>query len=416
MRSRTCLFLLGLFLSLQPFARAQGGAPDEPVRNVAILLYPGVELLDFAGPLEVFSSAMSPAGEHFRVYTVAETREPLLSQGCLTIVPEFTIADCPPPDLFVVPGGDVPLSRPALVAWVQKCAREAVAMSVCNGALLFARAGLLDGLEATTHRSALQSLRSSSPTTRVVPERRFVDNGRVITAAGISAGIDGALHVVERLLGHESAARTAYYMEYRWDPEGAEEYHRTVIAAGMPPGPALELVRVALAEGVEAALAWRRSLAAPPSEQAMNAAGYSFLQGGRPEDARRVLELNTAAFPDSPNAWDSLADACLALGRDAEALAHTRRCLALLDAGADLEAEHGARVRQAAQDKLARIQSAETGAGAEEEWMCAPCAGDCHGRAHPAPGFCPGCGMALIPMAEYRRQLSRQAGAADTGD
>jgi len=185
-------------------------------RNVAIVLYPGVELLDFAGPGEVFAAA----GDAFRVYTVAETKQPLTSEGFLTLVPEFSIADAPAPDILVIPGGSVRsvIRSPAMLAWVkQVTARDEVTMSVCNGALVLAENGTLAGLKATTHWSAIAALRAREPRATVVDDARFVDNGHIITTAGVSAGIDGALHLVARLLGDAEAAEVAHYMQYEWD-------------------------------------------------------------------------------------------------------------------------------------------------------------------------------------------------------
>jgi transcriptional regulator GlxA family with amidase domain len=182
-------------------------------RNVAIVLYPGVELLDFAGPGEVFAAASAA----FRVYTVAESKQPLVSEGFVTIVPEFSIADAPAPDILVIPGGRVRsvTGSPAMLAWVkQVTAKNEVTMSVCNGALVLAENGTLAGLKATTHWSALGALREREPRATVVDDVRFVDNGRVITTAGVSAGIDGALHLVARLLGADEAAEVAHYMQY----------------------------------------------------------------------------------------------------------------------------------------------------------------------------------------------------------
>jgi len=185
-------------------------------RNVAIVLYPGVELLDFAGPGEAFAAA----GEAFRVYTVAETKQPLVSEGFLTVVPEFSIADAPAPDILVIPGGNVRsvIRSPAMLAWVkQVTAKNEVTMSVCNGALVLAENGTLAGLKATTHWSALGALRAREPRATVVDDTRFVDNGHIVTTAGVSAGIDGALHLVARLLGDAEAAEVAHYMQYESD-------------------------------------------------------------------------------------------------------------------------------------------------------------------------------------------------------
>src|SRR5262249_51880502 len=153
-------------------------------RNVAIVLYPGVELLDFAGPGEVFAAA----GDAFRVYTVAESKEPLVSEGFLTVVPEYAIADAPPPDILVIPGGRVRsvLGSPVMMAWLKQVStRNEVTMSVCNGALVLAQNGALAGLRATTHWGAIAELREREPRATVLDDVRFVDNGRIITTAGV---------------------------------------------------------------------------------------------------------------------------------------------------------------------------------------------------------------------------------------
>jgi len=189
-------------------------------RKVAIFIHDGVELLDFSGPGEVFASTAHR--QAFEVYTVAASPDPILSQGFVTIKPQYTFANCPPSDIIILPGGrtDVPLGDAAVIKWIKDSSPKAeVVMSVCTGAFLLAKAGLLDGREATTHWSAIESLRQEAPKTTVRENRRFVDNGKVVTAAGVSAGIDMALHVVDRLLGREVAAQTAHYMEYKWQPE-----------------------------------------------------------------------------------------------------------------------------------------------------------------------------------------------------
>jgi len=189
-------------------------------KNVAIFIHEGVELLDFAGPGEVFAAADSTRA--FNVYTVAASAEPIVSQGFVTIKPQYTFANCPPPDIVILPGGrtDVPLNNPSVIKWIQQTAQRAeVMMSVCTGAFLLGKAGLLDGREATTHWKSLEALKESAPKTTVRENRRFVDNGQVVTAAGVSAGIDASLHVVDKLLGREVAEKTARYMEYKWVPE-----------------------------------------------------------------------------------------------------------------------------------------------------------------------------------------------------
>jgi transcriptional regulator GlxA family with amidase domain len=194
------------------------------VRNVALLLWNGAELLDFAGPGEVLSVAHGPEGESFRVYTVASTGEPVVSQGFVRVVPSYSIEDCPPPDVIVLPGGGVrgAIADAALMRWLEEQApRTEVILSVCTGAFVLARAGLLDGREATTYYRAIEGLREAAPETLVREHVRYVDSGKVITSAGVSAGIDSSLHLVARLLGVEAARDVAQYMQYDWPRPGS---------------------------------------------------------------------------------------------------------------------------------------------------------------------------------------------------
>ncbi len=219
---------LALFitLALVPPSFAQDTPSAPKTRRVAIVVHEGVELLDFAGPGEVFEAAARrsapPGRPWFEVYTVAPGPGPVTSQRFLTVTPKYSIENAPQPDILVVPGGatNVILDDPKFMAWVSAVApKTEIAFSVCTGAFVLARAGLLDGLEATSHYNAIEELRREAPKTRVVAGRRFVDNGRAVTTAGVSAGIDGALHVVARLLGRAAADATARYMEYDWRPE-----------------------------------------------------------------------------------------------------------------------------------------------------------------------------------------------------
>ena len=197
--------------------------PD--TRGVAILIFDNVEVLDFCGPFEVFSVASSRCDPPpFRVCTVAGVAGPVIARNGLSVNPDFTLENCPPPDLLIVPGGQGtrPLLKDrALLDWIrEQDSRCELTLSVCTGSLLLAQAGLLEGLRATTHWGSLDLLASLAPSTRVLDDARYVDNGRIITSAGISAGIDMSLHVVERLLGSEHAALTARHMEYDYWPAG----------------------------------------------------------------------------------------------------------------------------------------------------------------------------------------------------
>jgi transcriptional regulator GlxA family with amidase domain len=190
-------------------------------RNVAILLFDEVEVLDFGGPFEVFSVAGRRGNEDlFNVYTVAENAGPVLARNRLSINPHYTIRDCPTPHILLVPGGygsRSEMHNTALLDWIRHIARDAeLVLSVCTGALLLAKAQLLEGLSATTHHGAFELLEEIAPNTKVQRSQRVVDNGRVILSAGVSAGIDMSLHVVARLYGIEQARETAAYMEYDW--------------------------------------------------------------------------------------------------------------------------------------------------------------------------------------------------------
>lgn len=189
-------------------------------RQVAILVFPDAEVLDFAGPYEVFSVAGSRADPPaFRVFLVAETLDVILARNGFKVVPDYTLETCPPAELLVVPGGRGTrplLERPAIVEWIRsRAAKAEVVMSVCSGALLLGKAGLLDGLAVTTHHGALGELAAIAPKARIDASVRYHDHGRIAVSAGISAGIDCALHLVARLCGPEVAADTAHHMEYR---------------------------------------------------------------------------------------------------------------------------------------------------------------------------------------------------------
>jgi transcriptional regulator GlxA family with amidase domain len=205
------------FLASQS-VRAGDEAPKKKTNwKVAIVLYNRVELLDFAGPGEVFAAA---GQGRFKVFTVAGSKRPILSQGFLTVEPKYSIDDCPKPDIVVIPGGDSSVLRKdkKMMEWLQTTAKDAdLVMSVCTGAFALADLGLLDGKEATTHWSGIKMLKKRYPKINVRNDQRIVDTGRTVTTAGVSAGIDGALYVVSKLCGMDTARRTARYMEYNWD-------------------------------------------------------------------------------------------------------------------------------------------------------------------------------------------------------
>jgi transcriptional regulator GlxA family with amidase domain len=195
--------------------------------KVGVLVFDGVAVLDVAGPFEVLTRArLEPGVESrraedqalFDVFTVAKTREPVTATGGLVLVPRHGFADVPAIDLLLVPGGFG--TRPVLqdaetIDWIRRTAATARrTASVCTGALLLARAGLLEGRRATTHWGSFGLLASLGKDIRVDREARFVDDG-VLTSAGVASGMDMALHVVETLFGRAVADETARYIEYR---------------------------------------------------------------------------------------------------------------------------------------------------------------------------------------------------------
>lgn len=188
-------------------------------RRVAIVIFDEVEVLDFCGPFEVFAVTGGRQNETpFQVVTVAEEMKPITARGGLSINPAHDFAGCPQVDILLVPGGmgtRREINNPRMIQWLTERTRKAeLVLSVCSGALILAKAGLLEGMTATTHHGALEELRNISSSIAIDCSQRFIDNGRVIVAAGISAGIDMSLHVVARLLGGEQAQETARYMEY----------------------------------------------------------------------------------------------------------------------------------------------------------------------------------------------------------
>ena len=194
--------------------------------SVAVLLFDGVEIIDYAGPWEVFGQA------GFKIFTVAENAKPIDAVFGQKLIPDYAFADAPRSDVVLVPGGGgsrQAMENPAVLKWLQQSAqRSEHVISVCTGALILAKAGLLDGLTATTFHSALDLLAQAAPKTRVVNDQRYVDNGKIITTAGLSSGIDGALYLVSKMKSKGFAQATALTLEYRWEPDS--KYARAALA------------------------------------------------------------------------------------------------------------------------------------------------------------------------------------------
>jgi transcriptional regulator GlxA family with amidase domain len=196
-------------------------------RMIGIYIYDEVEVLDFAGPFEVFSTAarlyarQHPKDEPlFKVSLIADAYRTVLARGGFRVEPHFELSDHPPLDVLLVPGGVVTaeLEREEVIAWItEQDAHSELTVSVCTGAFLLAKAGLLSGQRVTTHREDIADLRTMFPDLTVESGIRWIDNGKWVTSAGISAGIDMSLHLVSRLVGEELAKSTARQMEFDWN-------------------------------------------------------------------------------------------------------------------------------------------------------------------------------------------------------
>ena len=187
----------------------------KPRKKVAILLFEGVQIIDFTGPYEIFGQA------RYEVYTVSKKGKMINTAMNMKVQPTYNFGNAPQPDILVIPGGNVGASSrdKATISWIKKIERGTEhLMSVCNGAFILAETNLLEGKTATTFYAQIPQLRKNYPKTKVVSDQRFVDNGKVITSAGLSAGIEAALHVVAKEKGLGAAQRIALHIEYLWEP------------------------------------------------------------------------------------------------------------------------------------------------------------------------------------------------------
>ncbi len=198
--------------------------------TTAVLVFDDVEVLDFCGPFEVFGAARRDEARRreepspFDVFTVAETDAPVTATGGLRVLPKHTFDTCPAPDVLVVPGGwgtRREVDNPRLIGWIADRSKGAkLVTSVCTGSFLLAHAGLLAGRRATTHWASLDRMRATFPDVTVEDRLQWVEDGAVMTSAGIAAGIDMAVVAVARLIGEPIARATARHMEYPY-PETA---------------------------------------------------------------------------------------------------------------------------------------------------------------------------------------------------
>jgi putative intracellular protease/amidase/YHS domain-containing protein len=201
---------------VMPGADADLVPPASGKIPVAFLISDGAVMIDFAGPWEVFQDTMNPAtkDEAFDLYTVAETSRPIRVSGGMKVVADYTMHNAPQPKLLVIPAQNGESS--ATLKWITAVSRRTdVTMSVCTGAFLLAKTGLLDGKAATTHHAGYIMFANQYPAVQLKRGMRYVEAGNLASAGGLSSGIDLALRVVERYFGREAAQQTAYNMEYQ---------------------------------------------------------------------------------------------------------------------------------------------------------------------------------------------------------
>jgi len=187
--------------------------------NIGIYIYDDAEVLDFSGPFEVFSTAKRLANNDWQVSLIAESNTPVMARGSFSVNPHYSFADHPQVDLLIVVGGvhSHELEKPNVINWIRETAASATKVaSVCTGAFLLAKAGLLDGLTVTTHWEDQSDLADMFPALTVIGNKRWLSQGKFTTSGGISAGIDMSLQLVAELISPEHAELTAKQMEYQW--------------------------------------------------------------------------------------------------------------------------------------------------------------------------------------------------------
>jgi putative intracellular protease/amidase/YHS domain-containing protein len=263
MKPAACVSLIAITVALSALAKPIDAADQTPANNVpdaqksankasplkppaqgsipvAFLISEGAVIIDFCGPWEVFRD-VHVAGRHdqpFHLYTVAETTRAIRASGGMQIIPDYTLANAPAPKVIVIPAQSEP--SPAVLEWIRKSSKNAdVTMSVCTGAFVLAKTGLLSGKNATTFHAAFVSFTSEFPDIHLKRGARFVEDGNLATAGGLSSGIDLALRVVERYYGRDIAQKTAYEMEYQgqgWmNPDSNQVYASTPVSTAEHP-------------------------------------------------------------------------------------------------------------------------------------------------------------------------------------
>lgn len=204
-------------------------------KRIGIVIFDHVEVLDFCAPFEVFSvtrldeNSRASESSPFEVVLVAPSLNAVVCTGGMKVVPDYCFANCPELDVLIIAGGvgtRREMNNPAMLDFVAQHTGEVeILASVCTGALILGKSGLLDGLTATTHWRALALLQETCPAIQVIDDLHVVDHGKIMTSAGISAGIEMALYIVARLCNEDIARNTAQYMEYPYPEHNQRRIH-----------------------------------------------------------------------------------------------------------------------------------------------------------------------------------------------
>jgi transcriptional regulator GlxA family with amidase domain len=189
------------------------------MKNIGILIFDDIELLDFAGPFEVFSVTDELNNYNLcKTFTISEYKSTVKSVNGLQIIPDYSFVDCPKIDILIIPGGvgtKLLLEKKEVLKWIkEKYDESEITFSVCSGSRLLGKIGLLDNIEYITHHDVIEDMLKIAPQGKLNKEKRFVDSGKLLTSAGISAGIDLSLYIVEKIFGKENREKTQKYMEY----------------------------------------------------------------------------------------------------------------------------------------------------------------------------------------------------------
>ncbi|WP_422858610.1 DJ-1/PfpI family protein [Flagellimonas sp. S174] len=287
---KSIVFLFGLLV-------INVSAQTKDTINIAVFLYDGVELLDFAGPAEVFAAASYYTNNyHFNVYTVAKETK-LKSQGFLDITPNYSFETAPKTDVLILPGGNAhdALNDTLTQKWIGKeIERSPDVLTVCSGIFFLEESGRLNGIKVTSHHKILPFLKQILKPENVVEEVKYVDSGKIVTSAGVSSGIEGAFLTLSKIAGYEVANRTARYMEYpQWD-----------ISNG----------KITYDLG-EKASDYLMANSDKPQFGVLDLAGHLALREGRPEEAMKYFKRNLSFYPKSPLSYYGLASSFEKMGK-----------------------------------------------------------------------------------------------------